>query len=192
MNPNHSNQPPMQSSELDLIAQTASYRHKVKGDRLIDFFQSIRKEGVSLEQLIFFCIGTDRSTGDALGPLVGTFLTEAGYTRVVGTLSNPCDGSNMEARLAQLPAEGIVIAIDACLGKPNSLGQYQVANLPLEPGKSVGKRLPAVGHYSIAAIVNVDGPKKYWILQNTSLHHVVQMAKDITAAIITVFPIEEQ
>jgi len=25
--------------------------------------------------VVFFCIGSDRSTGDSLGPLVGSFLT---------------------------------------------------------------------------------------------------------------------
>ena len=28
-------------------------------------------------ELIFFCIGTDRSTGDTLGPLTGSHLTES-------------------------------------------------------------------------------------------------------------------
>ncbi|WP_127580237.1 spore protease YyaC [Paenibacillus koleovorans] len=164
------------------------YRHKLTGEQLSGFFRSIRDEGVPLDSLAFLCIGTDRSTGDSLGPLLGTFLEEAGYAPIVGTLSRPCDGSNMEARLAELPQDRIVIAIDACLGKPVSVGYFQVANQPLEPGKSVGKRLPAVGHYSIAAIVNVDGPKKYWILQNTSLHQVVRMAKEIAGALMEVFP----
>lgn len=184
-------QPEPQNEPVDLVLRTTPipFRFKLKSKQLASFFQTIYEEGVRLEAITFLCIGTDRSTGDALGPLVGTFLEEAGYKQVIGTLSMPCDGSNMEIRVAELPASGIVIAIDACLGKPSSVGQYQVANLPIEPGKSVGKRLPPVGDYSVAAIVNVDGPKKYWILQNTSLHHVVQMAKEIVSAIGSVFPV---
>ncbi|MDF2670754.1 MAG: sporulation protein, partial [Paenibacillus sp.] len=179
MNPTHTNKQQRQPDASEPDSAPSGYRLKVSSEQLADFFQTIRKEGVSLEHLVFFCIGTDRSTGDALGPLVGTFLEEAGYKRVVGTLGKPCDGSNMELRMEELPDDGIIIAIDACLGKPGSLGKFQVANIALEPGKSVGKRLPAVGHYSVAAIVNVDGPKKFWILQNTSLHQVVRMAKSI-------------
>ncbi len=63
----------------------------------------IRQQGISLDGLVFVCIGTDRSTGDAIGPLVGTLLEEAGYTRVVGTLNYPCDGSNMQQRLSEIP-----------------------------------------------------------------------------------------
>lgn len=188
-----SSQPPEPTPNRPHVAAQSQkvshlYRYKLRSEQLAGFFQTIRDEGVRLESITFLCIGTDRSTGDALGPLVGTFLEEAGYRQVVGTLSAPCDGSNMEERVAQLPPDGVIIAIDACLGKPQSVGQYQVANMPIEPGKSVGKRLPPVGDYSIAAIVNVDGPKKYWILQNTSLHHVVRMAKDVVAAVQAVFP----
>lgn len=166
------------------------FRRKLQGLQLPDFFRYIHSQGKRVEDLVFLCVGTDRSTGDALGPLVGTYLAEAGYPRVVGTLEHPCDASNILERIRELPDGKTVIAIDACLGLPISVGQYQVADMPLEPGKSVGRRLPPVGDYSVAAIVNVDGPKKYWILQNTSLHRVVQMAKEITTAIAAVFPVE--
>ncbi|TMV50722.1 spore protease YyaC [Paenibacillus mesophilus] len=164
-------------------------RQKVKGDRLPEFFKSIRDQGISVEDIVFVCIGTDRSTGDALGPLVGTLLREAGYGQVIGTLDTPCDASNLERRLTEIPDGKIAVAIDACLGLPTSIGLFQVANHPLEPGKSVGRKLPPVGRYSIAAIVNADGPKQYWILQSTSLHRVLTMAREIAAAVRTVFPI---
>lgn len=163
-------------------------RHKVTGERLPDFFRYIREEGVVIDDIVFVCIGTDRSTGDALGPLVGTFLREAGYRQVIGTLDAPCDASNLEARLSEIPPQKTVVAIDACLGLPTSIGMFQVANRPLAPGKSVGRSLPPVGRYSIAAIVNADGPKQYWILQSTSLHRVMTMAKAVAEAVKTVFP----
>jgi putative sporulation protein YyaC len=113
---------------------------------------------------------------------------EAGFQHVIGTLAYPCDASNIAERLTQLPLGKLVVAIDACLGRPASIGYYQVSNQPLYPGESVGKQLPAVGDFSIAAIVNIDGNKKYWILQNTSLHHVVTMAKEIISAVQAVWP----
>ncbi|TNJ62737.1 spore protease YyaC [Paenibacillus hemerocallicola] len=164
-------------------------RQKVKGDRLPEFFRYIRDQGIDAEHIVFVCIGTDRSTGDALGPLVGTFLREAGYGQVIGTLDAPCDASNLEQRLNEIPQGRIVVAIDACLGLSTSIGLFQVANHPLEPGKSVGRTLPPVGRFSIAAIVNADGPKQYWILQSTSLYRVMTMAREIAAAVRTVFPI---
>ncbi|AEI39557.1 spore protease YyaC [Paenibacillus mucilaginosus] len=163
------------------------FRKKIRAAELPEFLRMIRSEGVSAENLQFLCIGTDRSTGDALGPLVGTMLEEAGFRGVIGTLARPFDASNMRERLAEIPPGRKVIAIDACLGQPASLGWYQVSNRPIEPGKSVGKQLPHVGDYSIAAIVNVDAGQKYAILQSTSLHRVMNMAREITAGILGTF-----
>lgn len=167
-----------------------TFRKKIKGTELVTFFRYIHEEGFTSDQLVFVCIGTDRSTGDALGPLVGTMLEEAGYPHVLGTLSRPFDASNMFARLKEIPPGKKVIAIDACLGQPASVGFYQVSNQPLEPGKAVGTGLPCVGDFGVAAIVNVDEGNKYSILQSTSLHRVMVMAKEIVAAIQAEIPVD--
>ncbi|GLI06041.1 hypothetical protein YDYSG_20710 [Paenibacillus tyrfis] len=167
------------------------FRKKLKAAELPDFLRMIRTRGLTAEDLVFLCIGTDRSTGDALGPLAGTMLQEAGYPHVVGTLAHPFDASNMRERLNEIPQGKTVIAIDACLGQAASLAWYQVSNRPLEPGKSVGKQLPHVGDYSIAGIVNVDAGQKYAILQSTSLFRVMNMAREVVSAIRSVFPPKE-
>lgn len=167
------------------------FRTRVKIDKLTDFIAYIQSEGVTSESLQFLCIGTDRSTGDAVGPLVGTMLEEAGYTDVIGTLAFPCDSSNLLDRLREIRLDRKVLAIDACLGHPSSVGQFQVSNGPLLPGKSLGKGLPSVGDYSIAAIVGIDGPKAYAVLQTTSLHRVIMMARVIANAIISVYPLNK-
>ena len=42
-------------------------------------------------QVVFLCIGTDRSTGDSLGPLIGSKLAAevTGDVTVIGTLEHP-------------------------------------------------------------------------------------------------------
>ncbi|TDF94074.1 spore protease YyaC [Paenibacillus piri] len=167
---------------------SAVFRKRIKGPELTTFLMSIRQNGASADDLLFLCVGTDRSTGDALGPLVGMMLEESGFPHVIGTLRDPLDAGNMVERLSGLPAGKTVIAIDACLGQPSSLACYQVSNQPLEPGKSLGKALPSVGDYTIAAIVNVDGGNKYTILQSTPLYRVYTMAHEIAAAVKEAFP----
>jgi putative sporulation protein YyaC len=166
------------------------YWKKVGGERLGEFFRELHAGGLKAEHTAFVCIGTDRSTGDALGPLVGSLLQEAGYPHVIGTLEQPCDASNLPIRLAEIPAGATVIAIDAGLGQPGSVGLFQVSNQPLVPGKSVGKSLPAVGDYAIAAFVNADGPRQISILQSTSLYRVMEMAKQLAGAIEAGLPLE--
>lgn len=163
---------------------------KMNGEQLAFFLKTIGESSeIEPSELFFVCIGTDRSSGDALGPLVGSKLAEFGYPHVIGTLEAPCDASNIAARLQEIPQGSVVIAIDACLGQKLSVGMYQVSNQPLAPGKSVGKDLPHVGDYTIAAIVNVDGPRQYNILQTTSLYRVMNMADEVARAIRHAFPL---
>lgn len=104
---------------------------------------------------------------------------EYGFPHVIGTLLDPCDAFNLELRLQGLPEDKAIIAIDACLGQASSVGYFFTCEGPLMPAQSVGGRLPAVGDYSVAAVVNVHGPKPYWTLQVTSLYQVMGMAEQI-------------
>ncbi|GIP35413.1 spore protease YyaC [Paenibacillus sp. J2TS4] len=165
-------------------------RKNIRGERLAEFLQAIGAQGLGEKELFFLCIGTDRSSGDAFGPLVGTLLREAGYRQVAGTLEQPCDADTLEHYLQQIPDDKIVIALDACLGRQSSsVGLFQVATGPLEPGKSMGCSLPSVGHFSIAAIVNRNEGQPYRVLQTTSLHLVLRMAHQLVEAVKEAFPL---
>lgn len=140
------------------------------------------------QRVCFLCIGSDRSTGDSFGPLVGSLLKANGWPKVIGTLEQPCDANAVEEACREAAAireqgQGIVIAIDACLGKPLSVGKYLVAEGPLQPGAATGMKLPSVGDYSIAGVVNLNGPKAYAMLQSTSLASVLAMAGSLAAFI---------
>ncbi|UJF32595.1 spore protease YyaC [Paenibacillus hexagrammi] len=175
----------------EIVQPADRYWKKLRGDELGDYLRAVAEvRELKPDRLVFVCIGTDRSTGDALGPLVGSALLQAGYPRVIGTLEKPCDASNLVERLAEIPQESVVIAIDACLGQKQSIGLYQVSNQPIYPGKSVGKVLPQVGDYTIAAIVNADGPKQYAVLQTTSLYHVMNMAQEVVKAVQFAVPLD--
>jgi putative sporulation protein YyaC len=162
----------------------SSLEHNVKKtdrDGLAPFFREIHHQH-AIDNLTFVCIGTDRSSGDSLGPLVGTMLKEQGFPHVIGTMTEPCDADHLVSYLECIPQDHHVIAIDACLGQHGSTGMFLIAREPLTPARSVGLSLPSVGHYSVAAIVNERSPKPYWTLQMTSLHLVMTMAAHIANA----------
>ncbi|MDI4647565.1 spore protease YyaC [Cohnella hashimotonis] len=145
------------------------------------FFRSALERNPGMP-ILFLCIGTDRSTGDSLGPLVGTMLEERGVSGVIGTLREPCDADRLGREASALPADAVVIAIDACLGRPENVGRFLLAEGSLQPARSVGGALPPVGDYSVAAVVGEFGPKPYITLQTTSLYAVMEMAKRIADA----------
>jgi putative sporulation protein YyaC len=135
------------------------------------------------QEVAFVCIGTDCSTGDAFGPLVGSALQARGWPNVNGTMEHPLDAKRLELEGIHPPPDTIVITIDACLGKPESIGMFAVAEGPLKPGEGVGLNLEPIGDYSIAGVVNRQGPRPYRTLQVTSLHLVMRMAESAAAAI---------
>ncbi len=141
------------------------------------------------EQIIFCCIGTDRSTGDSLGPLTGSFL--ASYHsfpfRVIGTLENPLHAVNLPSTVEELQQSStapFVVAIDACLGAEDNIGQIIVHQGPLLPGKAVKKELPAIGNISVKGIVNVGGFMEMLVLQNTRLKTTYSMSDKIARALL--------
>lgn len=135
--------------------------------------------------LLFFCIGTDRSTGDALGPLIGTYLITLGFStsHVWGTLDSPVHAVNLRSTIDKVYSSfqnPYIIAADACLGKLESVGMITISPGPLRPGTGVSKTLPPIGDIHITGIVNVGGYMEYLVLQNTRLSMVVKMAKVIS------------
>lgn len=147
------------------------------------------EDNKSSDGYVFVCIGSDKSTGDSYGPLVGTMLDRLGY-HVIGNLSHPCHAGNLNERLTELPHCKVVIAIDACLGYLSSVGNIQVKNSPIRPGEGLGKtHLPEVGEVSITGVVNVAGFMEYFVLQNTRLGMVMEMAEATVSAIQQVIPL---
>ncbi|MCM3087571.1 spore protease YyaC [Bhargavaea ginsengi] len=132
----------------------------------------------------FVCIGTDRSTGDAYGPLTGTALTDPGSFRhpVLGTLDMPVHALNLQ-RIAETEGDVFTVAIDACLGRAEHIGQIVIEDRPLFPGRAVGKTLPPIGDLSIKGVVNAAAPNSQEVLQNTRLHLPFMMSRVTARAI---------
>lgn len=142
----------------------------------------------SPDRITFVCIGTDRSTGDAFGPLIGTRLQALGYN-VIGTLDEPTHATNLDDRIKDIPDGDVVIAIDSCLGRMSSVGKIQFRSGPVHPGAGVGKELTPVGDFHLIGIVNVGGFMEYYVLQNTRLSLVMKMVDQAVEMICSAVPL---
>lgn len=142
----------------------------------------------NIENIVLLCIGSDRSTGDCLGPLVGHKLHKNKYSNIhiIGSLENPTHAKNLEEKIAIINKEiskPFIIALDACLGKYNTVGYIHIAPGPLKPGAGVNKLLPWVGDMHIKGIVNTGGFMEHTILQNTRLHLVMKLTEIIATGL---------
>ena len=140
------------------------------------------------KDIVFICVGSDRSVGDSLGPLVGTMLKENNVPyQVYGTLEEPIHAFNLEKTLKTITRQfqkPLIISIDAELGEKEQVGSVFLKQGPLVPGKALKKVLPAVGDYHITGIVNyLDPLPATQFLNDTRLHTVMKLAKTIVKVI---------
>lgn len=154
-------------------------------DTLSEFLSPVVK---SNKIIVLLCIGSDRSTGDSLGPLVGhklKFLTRENFY-IYGNLENPVHAKNLCETIEEIHKKfknPYIIAIDACLGSIQNIGKVCVEEKPLSPGSAMNKNLPEVGNLSITGIVNISGSLEFMVLQNTRLYTVMQLAETISEGI---------
>lgn len=163
------------------------------------FFREMRNRLVDIiqrgKEIVWICIGTDRSTGDAFGPLVGSRLHEYKIPNVYGTLHDPVHALNLKQTLCDIRTQhpgAIVIAVDSCLGLFSCVESIEFAEGPLKPGSGVQKVLPDVGDYKILGYVNVSGFMEVLVVNSTRLSVVMDMANVTALSIYSACSVTER
>lgn len=169
------------------------YYQALAGVHLLQFSQKLREMLTSYQDeyqdIVLLCVGSDRSTGDSLGPLIGHKLKRnlAEKIFIYGTLEKPVHAMNLNQviqQIYQFHEKPLVIAIDASLGTEKHVGYVTLTNAPLRPGLGVKKSLPEVGDICITGIVNQSGVMDGMVLQSTRLSIVMTLAEFISTGIL--------
>lgn len=143
---------------------------------IIEYLQNIFK---TKENIIVICIGTDRSTGDCLGPYIGTLLlqnTKFKYP-VYGTLEEPIHALNIKTKLDKIKLthpNAFIIAIDAATSEKSLVGSISLKDSVLSPGAAFNKDLPKVGDFSIVGFVS-----EFTQLKNVRLFNTIVLVNKI-------------
>src|SRR5690625_3536000 len=108
----------MTFSQYEKSVLTINYAERFVTTKLTQFLRSIVPNHYDSFEIA--CIGTDRSTGDSLGPLTGSLLQHRSLKtlHVYGTLHNPLHALNIEDYLAKIRtnhSKPFIIAVDASL-----------------------------------------------------------------------------
>lgn len=164
----------------------AHFQNKKKSEGIIYFLRRIMR----LEkEIIIFCVGTDRCTGDSLGPIVGTKLKEKKIKDfiVYGDLENPIHAKNLNESVKEAKKthpHAFIIAVDATLGDKKDVGYIFVKQGPIDAGSALSKTLEPVGDMHIGGIVNSMEGNVVDSLQNTRLYFVMEMAEYIVDILV--------
>ncbi len=133
------------------------------------------------------CIGSDLVLGDSLGPLVGTILSRKSLSAYVyGTLNTPVTAkeiSYIKDMISSVHGNSLIIAVDAAVGEPDSVGLIKVNKGGLMPGLGVNKDLGKIGDVSIIGVVAEKDFNNYSLFNTTRLGLVYRLAETISAGI---------
>ncbi len=149
------------------------------------------KERKGKTGVVILCIGTDRSTGDSLGPLIGYKLKEMNTVNftIFGTLDRPVHAMNLDEYVNSLQRfyrNDLVVAVDASVGHKEHIGYVTLGKGALKPGLGVSKELRAVGDIFITGIVGSCGNYDPLMLQSVRLSVVMNLADCISSSIYLV------
>ena len=148
----------------------------------------VKKRKNVWEPLILLCIGTDKITGDCLGPLAGSKLKERGFPHpVYGTLEHPVHALNLSRTISMLHktyAHPFLLTVDAAVGPADRIGCVSLSPLPVLPGQGINRPLPPVGDLSLTGIVAEASGHCSENLPYTRLFMVDQLAELICGAVM--------
>lgn len=108
--------------------------------------------------VVVLAIGSDRVTGDCIGPLVGYMLSSRGIA-VYGGLRSPVTALNIIETcgiIAKRHPHAFIIAVDSAVGTDKEIGKIKVLPRGLRPAAAAGKKLPRVGHLSVIGVVSPE------------------------------------
>lgn len=148
----------------------------------------IKKRKNVWEPLILLCIGTDKITGDCLGPLAGSKLKERGFPYpVYGTLEHPVHALNLPhtiSALHKIYTRPFLLTVDAAVGSADHIGFVSLSPRPVLPGQGIRRPLSPVGSLSLTGIVAESSKNCADMLPYTRLFMVNQLAELICGAVM--------
>ncbi len=181
---------PLTRGELYYFDTAGEYEPVRLAARLYLMLQDVMKMECKSRVLVL-CIGTDRSTGDSLGPLIGYHLRKRGlkHIQVLGTLNRPVHAMNLRETLRLLKQncpEYLIVAVDASVGVGSRVGSVTLGRGAIQPGLGVSKQLQPVGDIFITGVVSGGCGGDPMMLQSIRLGTVMRMAECISESICLV------
>ena len=111
--------------------------------------------------IIFICVGSNKITGDSLGPIVGAKLKQKLGTNIaiIGTTETPVNYENIKEINDNIKIKYLnpcVICVDSAMGKNADIGKIIVNWGGITLGKAVNNGIYLESHINIKGVVGKD------------------------------------
>lgn len=142
------------------------------------------------DSIVFICIGSNKVTGDCLGPLVGSYLKSMYKATVYGDMENPINYQNAEKIMKKVENNNggsLKVVIDSALGK--NIGDIIIDDGKVEIGKGLNKNKNIYGDISIKVVVGKNyhnNIKNIQELKNKNIEEIDKIAIDVVKMICNV------
>ena len=157
--------------------------------KIIDLIDSQKKDN---QNLTFLCIGTDRVTGDSLGPIVGSNLEKyvkknnIKNIKVIGNLENNLSNTNINKIENN---NGIRIVIDSAISNTYDIGDIIIDKSPIKIRQALNSSKDINSDIAIKCIVGKnfeDSSENFLMLQNIKIGIVLNLAEKLSTTLYEV------
>ena len=120
---------------------------------------------MSLENILFVCIGNGKIIGDSLGPLIGTVLEKNKRLiqnnvniEVIGTFENPILYYNVEEFIKNIDSQDYseIVIIDSALGSKENIGKVMITPAEILIGVGVNRGRMVKGDIILKGVVGIN------------------------------------
>lgn len=155
------------------------------------FITDLKSKINTNNEIIFFCIGTDRVIGDCIGPITGSILKrKINSNYVYGDLEENLTFDNITEKIDEVESKfnnPYIIAIDAALSTEQNIGKIFIDYSGISIGQGLNKNKKSIGNIGIKVVVGKnrnDIDLNFKTLQNISLNQVIYFSKKISDGIL--------
>lgn len=146
---------------------------------------------------LILCIGTDKISGDSLGPAVGSLLRDRYRLPypVFGVEGCCVNGINLPEYRQLLTAhykDTPVIAVDAAVGDEHEVGTVKYRKGGVKAGGALGRESDYIGDIGILGVVGIKSHDALSTLMATPYSDVIALAERIAASLYEVLTTMER
>lgn len=138
---------------------------------------------------VIICVGSDKISGDSLGPITGSMLIKKlalPQIFVLGSLESTVTAKEvnyLNTFVKQTYKKRLIICVDSAVGAYSDVGAIKISDSSLMPGSGVNKKTEKIGDVSIQGVVAEKGLLSRTALAEVRMSMVYKMSDIISQAL---------